>query len=147
MELTVNPWRNVMKNRILAFVGLALLGAVSASAQDMKTNLIKVPFAFVVGDKTLPPGEYRVQSNHLSGLTTLLTPTGVAASRETFPDGEQYGPDALDFQLVGDTWVLQRVRVHGYAQTLVPSKIEKRDLAKLKSPGRQTLIASSVPVR
>jgi hypothetical protein len=136
-----------MKTQIAAIFGLALLAAVSASAQDMKTNLIKVPFAFMVGDKTLPPGEYRVQSNHLSGLTTLLTPSGVAASRQTFPDGEEYGPDALDFQLVGDTWVLQRVRVHGYAQTLVPSRFERTELAKLKTTGRQTLVASSVPAR
>jgi hypothetical protein len=147
MELTVIPRRNVMKNRILAIVGLAMLAAVSASAQDMKTNLIKVPFAFMVGDKTLPPGEYRIQTNHLTRLTTLLTPAGAAASRQTFPDGEEYGPDALDFLLVGDTWVLQRVRVHGYAQTLVPSKFERTELAKLKSTGRRTLIASSVHVR
>jgi hypothetical protein len=136
-----------MKNQIVAILGLALLAAVSASAQDMKTNLIKVPFAFMVGDKTLPPGEYRVQTNLQFNLTTLLTPAGAAASRETFPDGEEYGPDALDFQLVGDTWVLQRVRVHGYAQRLVPSKFERTELAKLKSMVRQSLIASSVPAR
>jgi hypothetical protein len=109
---------------------------------------MSVPFAFMVGDKTLPAGEYLLQFDFQSKLTTLCSPTGPVTFLTAFPDGDGYAKDdALQFHLVGDTWVLQRVRVGGREQMLVPSKFEKRELAKLKPTGRETFIASSVPAR
>ncbi len=131
-----------MKMKIAAIVGLVLLSALSATAQDMKTNPMTVPFAFVVGNKTLPAGAYRVQFNLQTRSTTLLSATGPVAGMETIPNGEGYRQDALEFQRVGDTWFLEQVKVQGYRQSLSPSKREKRELAELKSQGRQTLIAS-----
>jgi hypothetical protein len=114
----------------------------------MKTNLIKVPFAFIAGDKTFPAGEFRVQINLQTRETTLFNPAGALVSMQTISDGaapEQN--DALEFERFGDTWVLRQVRVQGYALRLIPSKLEKKELAELKSQGRQTLIASSAPAR
>lgn len=136
-----------MKTQIVAIIGLALLAAVSASAQGRKTNLMTVPVAFMAGDKTLPAGEYLVQFDLESGRTTLFTPAGPVASMQTISDGQGNGQDALEFKLVGDTWILQRVTVSGRTQRLIPSKFEKAQLAKLKSPGHEALIASSVPAR
>jgi hypothetical protein len=136
-----------MKMKIVAIVGLALLSAMSAAAQDMKTNLMTVPFAFVAGNKTLPAGEYRIQFNLQTKSTTLLSPSGPVAATETLPNGEGYRQDALEFHLVGDTWFLEQVKVHGYAQRLSPSKLEKRELAEQKSQGRQTLMASVAPAQ
>jgi hypothetical protein len=113
----------------------------------METSLIKVPLAFTAGDKTFPAGEYRVQFNLDSGVIMLLNPAGAVASMLTVPDGEGYQLDGLEFQLVGNTWVLRQVRVNGRARSLIPSKFEKKELAKLKSPSDEMLIASSAPAR
>jgi hypothetical protein len=136
-----------MKTQIVAILGLALLAAVSAPAQNMNTNPMKVPVAFMAGDKTFPAGEYRVQFNLDSGAIMLLDTAGPVASMLTVPDGEGYQLDALEFQHVGDTWVLRQVRINGRARSLVPSKFEKVELAKLKSPSHGTLIASTAPGR
>jgi hypothetical protein len=136
-----------MKNQIVAILGLTLLAAVSASAQTTKTNPMKVPVAFMAGEKALPAGEYLVQFNIDSGAIVLLNEAGPVASMITSHDGQGNGQDALEFRLVGDTWVLQRVSVNGRELKLVPSKFEKMELAKLKSPSDETLIASSAPGR
>jgi hypothetical protein len=147
MEFTVNPWRNAMKTQIAATLGLALLAAVSASAQNTETNQIKVPFAFMAGNKILPAAEYRVQVNPSTGVVTLFNPAGAVVSIEAVSDVDRPGHDALEFQCFGDVCVLQQVRVHGYARTLVTSKSEERELAKLNPPSRQILIASTAPGR
>jgi hypothetical protein len=108
---------------------------------------MKVPVAFMAGDKTFPAGEYRVQFNLDSGAIMLLDTAGPVASMITVPDGQGHRQDALEFKLVGNTWVLQQVTVNGRQQSLVPSKFEKRELAKLKSPSDEMLIASSEPAR
>jgi hypothetical protein len=136
-----------MKTQIAAILGLALLAAASASAQNTKTNPMKVPVAFMAGDKTFPAGEYRVEFNIDSGAIVLLNSAGPVASMITFRDGQGSGQDAIELRLVGNTWVLQRVAVNGRELKLVPSKFEKMELAKQKSPSDKTLIASSVPVR
>ena len=137
-----------MKTQIVAILGLALFASVSASARDIKTNLMKVPFAFVAGDKTLPAGEYLVKFDIQTGLTTLYNTAGPVASIISIRDGNgDAKDDDLEFHQVGDTWFLQGVRVSGYQQRLVPSKFEKLELAKLKLTGRQTLIAANVSAR
>jgi hypothetical protein len=135
-----------MKRTIAAIIGLALLTALSASAQTMTTNQFKVAFAFMAGDKTLPAGEYHVQVNLGTKLVTLFGPAGPVASMMSMDGADGNKVDGLQFQQFGDTWVLQQVKVQGYAQKLFPSKFEK-ELAKLNPPGRQTLIASSMPAR
>ena len=135
-----------MKMTIVAIAGLALLTALSASAQTVTTNQFKVAFPFMAGEKTLRPGEYCVQINVGTKLVTLFGAAGAQVSIMSMDEADGNGLDGLQFQKFGDTWVLQKVWVHGYAQNLFPSKFEKQ-LAKLDSPGRQTLIAFSSPAR
>jgi hypothetical protein len=136
-----------MKTQIAAILGLALLAAASASAQNTKTNPMKVPVAFMAGENTFPAGEYRVEFNIDSGAIVLLNSAGPVASMITFRDGQGNGQDAIELRLVGNTWILQRVAVNGRELKLVPSKFEKRELAKLKPTGREALIAFSAPAR
>ncbi len=135
-----------MKRTIAAIVGLALLTALSASAQTVTTNQFKVAFAFRAGGKTLPAGEYRVQVNLGMKMITLFGPAGAQVSMLSMDEADPNELDGLQFQQFGDTWVLQKVWVHGYAQRLFPGKFEKQ-LAKLNPPGPQTLIASSAAIR
>lgn len=47
--------------KVVAFVGIALMGALSASAQvPDKTIKVNVPFQFVFVNKTFPAGQYRI---------------------------------------------------------------------------------------
>jgi len=138
-----------MKNRIVAIVGLALLAAVSASAQNIQTNQFKVPFAFMVGETTLPAADYRVQYTPDTGEVRLQARTG--GGIYTLTDRYDYrperaNPDALQFQRFGNIWVLKQVRVSGYEQKLLISKSRQAELAKLNTPGQQTLVASVVPI-
>src|SRR5437660_9315259 len=45
---------------LMLIVGLALASAVVANGQSQPTLVAQVPFDFVVGEKTLRTGEYRV---------------------------------------------------------------------------------------
>lgn len=47
--------------KVVAFAGIALMGALSASAQvPDKTIKVNVPFQFVFVNKTFPAGQYRI---------------------------------------------------------------------------------------
>jgi hypothetical protein len=144
-----------MKNSIVAIFGLALLAAVSTSAQDitLETGQFKVPFSFMVGNKTLPASDYRIEFTHSTGLVRLRTTTGVVA--QTMTNTNDYKPqqesaDLLQFQRFGDTWVLEQVRVRGNEQSSILSKSEdkliahskQQEIAKLGPADRQAIIAT-----
>jgi hypothetical protein len=150
-----------MKNSIKAIVGLALLAAVSASAQTgtQQTNQFKVPFSFMVGNSTMPAAAYRVQFTPGNGLVKLYISAGAApASVFTQTVPYDYRPDAsrdvLSFQRYGDTWILKMVQVSGNEQEPVLTKSEKKVIAASKqeqvagnAPAPQTAIVSIVASR
>ncbi|MGD0347928.1 MAG: hypothetical protein ABSA85_14295 [Terracidiphilus sp.] len=77
-----------MKNRILAIVGLALLAAVSASAQNTPVAQVNVPFAFRAGNQQMPAGIYVISKNSflfkLRGVdidASALVPTHPATAK------------------------------------------------------------------
>jgi hypothetical protein len=146
-----------MKNSIVAAFGfgLVLLGAVSASAQNitLQTGEFKVPFSFMVGDKTLPPADYRVEFTHSTGMVRLRTSAGFVARTMTNANDyrpEQANSDILQFQRVGGTWVLEQVRVRGNEQKSILSKAEEKlialnkekQTAKLNPADQQTIVAT-----
>ncbi len=135
-----------MKRAIVAIAGLALLTALSASAQSMTTNRFKVAFAFMAGEKTMPAGEYRVKVNLDTKMVTLFGPAGAVASMLSMDEVDGSEIDGMQLQQFGETWVLEKVWVHGYAEKLFPGKLERK-LAKLNPLGRQALIASSEAIR
>ena len=151
-----------MKNSIAAIFGfgLALLGAVSASAQNvtLQTGEFKVPFSFMVGDKTLPAADYRVEFTHSSGIIRLRTSDGFVAQTMTLPNDYLPGQarqDVLRFQHVGDTWILRKVMVRGNEQNSVLSKSEEKVIAlnkekqnaKVDPADQQTIVATIAAAR
>ena len=72
-----------MKNRVLAI--LVVLGslAVAANAQQTITFKAHVPFQFVMGNQTLPPGTYQVQ--RLMGRPAETDQVGLIVIRSTDP--------------------------------------------------------------
>ena len=73
-----------MKNiqRAIALVGVSLvLLASSVVAQSSPQTRVNIPFSFVVGEKTLPAGEYLIRQNRRDSVTTwVIEPKGKGAS-------------------------------------------------------------------
>jgi hypothetical protein len=66
--------REVLKglSMVTLIVVIAFVTAVaSANAQSAKMMVSQIPFEFVVGDQTLPAGEYRISSSALSSALAI----------------------------------------------------------------------------
>jgi hypothetical protein len=87
---------------------------ISAHAQDVDGVVVKVPFEFVAGAKTLPAGTYRISRIHsdaTSGLlvyshnnSAIMLPTAVGGSAEH---------SMLSFERVGNKYFLSQVDTRG----------------------------------
>lgn len=67
---------------LMLIVALALAtAAVSANAQSRNEVMANIPFEFVVGDKTLPAGEYNVRAITRDALMIQGTENGKSAIR------------------------------------------------------------------
>ena len=72
---------SVVKRSML--VGVLCLAGASGTAYAGSTNLleVKVPFPFLVGNQTLPAGEYRIQRDDFApGALMLRSEHGVASA-------------------------------------------------------------------
>jgi len=61
------------------FVLLLLMTAISAHAQSERSKVTNIPFSFVVGEKTLPAGEYTVEPNRRDHDKVWLVQAEIAA--------------------------------------------------------------------
>jgi hypothetical protein len=139
-----------MKNRILAIVGLALLAAVSASAQNIYTSPLKVPFAFMVGNKTMPAADYTVQFDPETKAVMLRAYNAGGVFTATISTGyrpDEANVDALQFQRFGKIWILKRVTVGGHVQMVPISKSRQEELTRLNAPAQPVLVASITAAR
>jgi hypothetical protein len=116
-----------------------LLGlGISAHAQDANGVVVKVPFEFVAGGKTLPAGKYSV--GRLSpGIhpTLFIDSKGSGASAlvlPSVPDGVPSGHTALSFERAGNQVFLSKVETPaGVYTVLTPRTIT--NLAKMNDRG------------
>jgi hypothetical protein len=130
----------------LAAAAVLLGGAATARADEL--IVVKVPFAFIVGDSLLPPGDYTVSEDsndpHVVSIRsvrgrrfvyTMTIPSSVADA-DAQPE--------LMFDRVGDHRFLARI-VDGNGDSrdlvLTPS-IEEQDLAKVARHGESEADAS-----
>jgi hypothetical protein len=151
MELTVNPWRNVMKNRILAIVGLALLAAVSASAQNPSAVQVSVPFAFQVGNQHMPAGTYQISKDSfefkLRGVDNdagTFIPTYPATAKTVSATGY------VLFDSIGGRYFLAGIWPAGSDEgaRCYPSQAEKEVLESLRQTSSLTTLAlNTIPAR
>ena len=63
-------------------VGVLCLAGASGTAYAGVTDLleVKVPFPFIVGDRTLPAGEYRIQRDDYSTALMIRSEHGAASA-------------------------------------------------------------------
>ena len=109
-------------NKILRVAALSFGVLLLASAPAVfaaEPAVAKIPFPFVVGDKVLPAGEYRVSEvNGISDVIQIISTDGgaeaVAAVETSDPDTS--APEAgvvFTFKIIGDQRYLVSVTVSG----------------------------------
>ena len=108
-----------------------LLGlGISAHAQDASGVVVKVPFEFVAGGKTLPAGTYSV-----GRLSPGIHPSLIIDSKDNgafalvlpiVPDGDSAGRTELSFERVGDKYFLSKVATPAGVYTLLTSRAMTR---------------------
>jgi len=114
---------------ILATLSLAATSLVAQSKPVIKAN---VPFDFMVGAKTLPAGEYRIQTERpnlvlIQGSDSKFNTNLIAHSAQ---DTQMSGVAALRFNRYGDRYFLSQVWTGSdMGQELLKSRAEKEQIA------------------
>jgi hypothetical protein len=111
---------------------------ISAHAQDASGVVVKVPFEFVAGGKTLPAGTYSV-----GRLSPGIHPSLIIDSKDNgasalvlpiVPDGESAGRTELSFERVGGKYFLAKVATPAGVYTLLTQRAMTR-LAQINDHG------------
>jgi hypothetical protein len=135
--------RNLMKKKIYISFGIfglmLMLSIVPAMAQHPGTIKANIPFAFTVGDKTLPAGEYTIKLPIASGIAAITIKSkdgkeAVMALADPVKPGDKAEELGLIFVKNGDKNVLFQVFVPGVelGQELLSSrKIAKSQVARV----------------
>ena len=121
----------------LALCVLTVGGGIVANAQiDSDITIVgNVPFTFVVGDTTLPAGQYTIKvlegdSTHVLELRSVIGHTSVVFETEnTETRGSRVvNKSELVFHRIGDNYFLSQVWMAGIASgsELAKSRMEKR---------------------
>ncbi len=144
-----------MKNQIVKGISMLTLlvavafatAVVSANAQSSKLVISNVPFNFVVGDQTMPAGEYRIRrasalSNGLIIQSSDATSSAMRLSNAIEPSSEKTNA-RLVFHRYGSHYFLTEVWSGGdnEGRELTKSRQERasrRELATLSSKGNGT---------
>jgi hypothetical protein len=121
-----------------------LLGsAISAHAQDASGVVVKVPFEFIAGGKTLPAGTYSI-----GRLSPGIHPSLIIDSKDSgafvlvlpvVPDGDSGGHAELRFGRVGDKYFLSKVATPAGVYTILTPKA----MAKLAQMNDHGITSSS----
>ena len=116
-----------------------LLGfGISAHAQDANGVVVKVPFEFVAGGKTLPAGTYSV-----GRLSPGIHPSLIIDSKDNgafalvlpvVADGDSAGRTDLSFERVGGKYFLSKVTTPAGVYTLLTTR-EMTKLAQMNDHG------------
>jgi len=122
---------------LIVFFAAAVLLASSAAVSAQETDTItNVPFAFTVGQATLPRGTYRL--SRLSGHLDVFEITGdrhsaIVISQPESPVGKDDNP-RLVFHRYGDSYFLREICLPGnVAMSLPPTRLEHDAAERLVS--------------
>jgi hypothetical protein len=108
-----------------AFLGCAIL-AITAKAQVTDQLVVRVPYEFVVGGKTLPAGTYRVNrisdsNNQELALTSFENRAGVLIVSDVVDTARADKP-SFTFQQVGGQHILTRIETAAHVFDIPGSK-------------------------
>ena len=113
-----------------------MLTAVSVCAQSERSKVTKIPFSFIVGQKTLPAGEYTLEPNRKDSHNVWLVQrrdgrTSVLFTTMSVRSSESQDKAKLIFHKYGDQYFLSQIWTSGShsGRELLMSRME-RELAK-----------------
>lgn len=130
-----------MTKRIASLIGLALLAAVSASAQITNKVEVNVPFSFAAGGATWAAGTYKLEIRPDSGLVMLHSQSGSRAFlAQAGQSQNSRNETSVRFQRYGRQWVMRAIIGDGIEAAVLPSKFE-RELMSRKPSDSRTLLA------
>ncbi len=132
---------------ILSIAALAMIG--SAQAQQPVAQA-KVPFAFTVGDKTLPADTYRVSSPSYGLVLIQSTDRKYAAMSLVLSDAAKpwsRGKGELVFDKYGDQYFLHQIEssspaIHGHMPVSKSEKRVSREEASLGGGVETAMVAA-----
>ena len=140
--------QTLRKFTLLSF--LLMLAAVTVSAQSERIRVINIPFSFIVGQKTLPAGEYTLEPNRKDSDNVWLVQSkeGHASalfSTNTVRASETQEEARLVFHRYGGQYFLSQIWTQGETagRELLIQRLE-RQLAK-DSIERQMMVLASSP--
>jgi len=125
---------SMKKNLTMTVVLVCLVFASTLFVSAMTSTVLRVnvPFAFQVGKKSLPAGEYLVEINRASSGsalgTAVIVRTWDGKTRELVsarPSNEKNGRASLTFNKYSNTYFLASVDSYGLGCELSKSKAEK----------------------
>lgn len=136
--------REILKSftMLMLMIALASLTVQAQSANQMKAD---IPFSFIIGNQTLPAGEYTVRYiDQSSGKTALLFrsmdgKTSRIVNMTTAQSGETEMKASLVFNQYGDSYFLSEVWTGAdqYGLSLPKSRAERQmkngELSKLEA--------------
>jgi hypothetical protein len=140
-----------MKTRALVMAGMMALTAMACTqvAQAQDPIVVNVPFDFMVGNKTLPAGQYSVKVSGKEQALLLIDREDATQSMFIATNAavanEPQSESKLVFNRYGDRYFLSQVWTAGYAQgrQLLKTSREKEiaQTAKIETQGQITLVA------
>jgi hypothetical protein len=125
---------NSMKTQILAIAGAVVLSTLMAGEcrAQSRTLEAKVPFSYEVGDKTMPAGNYRIESmpTGAGSLQVIRSANGdvrVTLSTIAIPSKNGNSEPKLIFHRYGNHYFLAEVQTgDGRGRELFESQVEKK---------------------
>jgi hypothetical protein len=140
-----------MKMRALVMASVMALTAMASTrvAQAQEPLVIRIPFDFVVGGKTLPAGEYSVNTSGPERTLLLIDRQDPSASifmgTNPIVASEPKSESKLVFNRYGDRYFLSQVWTAGNSsgRQLLKSAREREmaQVAKNETQGQVTLVA------
>ena len=123
---------------LIALIGVAGLG-VAAKGQVVDQIVVNIPYEFVVGGKTLPPGAYRV--NRLTDtdtggliLSSFESRAGVMV-RSTSVESTQTDKPEVSFEQVDGQHFLSKIKTADHVFTIPVSRSEILEAAARSHSG------------
>jgi hypothetical protein len=120
------------------------VSAISVSAQSERSKITNIPFDFIVGEKTLPSGEYTVAPNRSDSLNVWLVQSGDGHVNALFTTGSVRAGETQEktkfvFHKYGDQYFLSQIWTIGdnSGRELTMPRLE-REVAK--NSNRQTIV-------
>jgi hypothetical protein len=146
-----------MKKRSFVMASLLVLCSMAATqaARAQQPMVASIPFAFVVGNTTLPAGDYRVQVLDRNSKVLLIHCSDSSASAIVITNAAQAkelsSESKLVFNRYGNRYFLSQVwtagSIHGRQLLKSPREEEVAQSARLETKGEITLVARLSPAR